>query len=212
MPYHRAPGHQAISQVQTLEPFAVVEIRDHKSYGQLARQRESEKQTVTNHFRVAKVLDRDLEPDARREEYSHEPLQQPLKLRDEPDVDVVVATEDESREERPHEERRLGVVGRRHHGEQDQEHERQAGGTVVLLLEPGVEVLVEEGRQGEHRRVPPDDEEGQGAHDGHEDRGDGNLAGEGAELAQDDERDHIIDDRRADDELPDGRVHELGLS
>ena len=104
-----------------IDLLRVVEVGHEDPPGQLPRQRQRERHAVCNYRPDRKVLQRDLEPDACHKEDVHGPLEEPLELQYEPDVDVVVAAEDENGEEQG-----LGVVPHRHEGEEEEEEEAEA--------------------------------------------------------------------------------------
>ena len=174
--HHGTPGDKAIPQVRPSEPPALVEVGSQESHGEFPAERQRVKESTTDDPPVSEVPDGDLEPDARREEDPHEPLQNSLELRRKSNPHVLLPAECQSGKERPHKIGRTRVVRRRHHREEEEEHQRHPRRAVIIPFEPVEVKPIEDGGQDEDRDPAPDEEESQRARDGHDDRRDARVS------------------------------------
>ena len=83
------------------------------------------------------------------------------------EVDTVVATEDDTREEGPHEEGGRGALRRRHEGKEEEEEDATAHRPLIIFGKLGGEVLVQELGQEQDHKGTPIDEKSERACNGH---------------------------------------------
>ena len=105
--------------MRTPESPTLLEVGCQESNGEFSRERQRIEKSDPDDLSVTKVTDRHLEPDARREENAHEPLDQPFELRRVHVPNFVHPAERKPGQERAQQVRRPRVVRRGHHPDQE---------------------------------------------------------------------------------------------
>ena len=160
------------------------------------------------HLRREEVPDWDLEADGACEEDAQQPLQHALDLLCPGVVDEWLGAEAQPRQEGPQKVRRAEVVAGRYEEDGKQKHHAKQHLLSMLLGHLGQQAPCD---GGDDRRAQPPD----GHHQAHRrdhgqyDLEQRDLVLQHLELREQDQSDHVVKDRRCDDQLAGGRVQHL---